>query len=103
MKYRIRKRDSRNWAIEIYNQSGVPISRGRHVGKLTKGGWDEINPIGYYSAIRHAAQKMLDVQIAENLSVDDDNTPTNFIAAIDAAVKKVDEIVSAALAENVSA
>lgn len=63
--YRIRRRDKRNWTIERFQEGGQTIERGKFAGQLTKEGWDEINPIGYYPHLRNAAADLLNTLVGE--------------------------------------
>lgn len=76
MKYellRIRNRDENNWVIEGYVSGGQVISRGRYAGQVSKGGWDENNPLGYYQTLEHAARRLLDYEIKMLTDVVGDN------------------------------
>lgn len=62
-KLRLRCRDANNWTIEGYQEPGGIIEKGKLQGEERKGGWDEINPIGYYSQMKHAAKRLLDEEL----------------------------------------
>jgi hypothetical protein len=62
-KLRIRSKDKYNWVIEGYEEGGGIISRGPHMGKEKKGGWQEATPIGYFSTLEDAATRMIDEQL----------------------------------------
>ena len=59
--YRIRKRDRYNWTIERWQAGGEVISRGKFAGQVTREGWDETSPVGYYPSLKWAAVKLVDV------------------------------------------
>lgn len=69
-KYRIRRRDKRNWCIEKWQQGGQEISRGKYAGNETKEGWDEVNPEGYYPHIKGAARDLLNTLVGEEWPTD---------------------------------
>ncbi len=62
-KLRIRCRDENNWVIEGYQEGGDLISRGKFAGQAKKAKWDETNPIGYFSQLKFAAQRLLDEEL----------------------------------------
>lgn len=72
-KLRIRNRDQHNWVIEGYAEGGEIITRGKYAGKIKKGGFDEVNPLGYYQTLEQAATRLLDYQIKMDTNIVADN------------------------------
>jgi len=57
-KLRIRARNQHEWVIEGFQRPGI-VSRGPHAGKPKTVKWDETNPIGYFTHLKHAANRLL--------------------------------------------
>jgi hypothetical protein len=99
MKYtelRIRNRDSRNWTIEGYQSGGEIIERGRFVGQEKQEKWDELNPIGYFPTLAHAAKRLLDEHL-RRVWPEDGWQGEDLTAAIAAAEERVVAAVHEAL------
>jgi hypothetical protein len=94
MKYqllRIRNRDQHNWVIEGYTSGGETITRGKYAGNTKKGGWDEVNPVGYYQTLEQAAKRLLDLEIKMNTDIVCDNIITKIEDAKQAVIQAVKE------------
>lgn len=65
MKYRIVKHNKLNWVIQEWQDAGAEITRGRHVGKETKGLWKI--PKVFYPSLRRAALDLLDIAAGDAL------------------------------------
>jgi len=94
-KLRIRNRDENNWVIEGYIKGGQEITRGRYKGQLTKGGFDTVNPLGYYQTLEHAAKRLMDHEIKLHTDVVDWGIVETIEKARDAVIVAVAEAVHA--------
>lgn len=94
-KLRIRNRDENNWVIEGYVRGGQEITRGRYAGQLTKGGYDTVNPLGYYQTLEHAAKRLMDYEIKLHTDVVDHDIVETIEKARDAVIVAVAEAVHA--------
>lgn len=94
-KLRIRNRDQHNWVIEGYAEGGETITRGKYAGKTKKGGWDEVNPLGYYQTLEQAAKRLMDYEIKLHTDVVDWDIMETIQQARDAVIVAVAEAVYA--------
>ena len=94
-KLRIRNRDENNWVIEGYTSGGKVITRGKYAGKISKGGWDEVNPLGYYQTLEHAAKRLMDYEIKLHTDVVDWDIVETIEKARDAVIVAVAEAAHA--------
>jgi hypothetical protein len=94
-KLRIRNRDENNWVIEGYTSGGKVISRGKYAGQLTKGGYDTVNPLGYYQTLEHAAKRLMDYEIKLHTDVVDWDIVETIEKARDAVIVAVAEAAHA--------
>jgi hypothetical protein len=91
-KYRIRRANEYNWVIEDYTEAGKLIERGKFAGQLTKGGWNEQTPLGYFPTVKHAASRLLDHIVGDEWPKDG-WTGENLQTAIDKATERVIAVV----------
>jgi hypothetical protein len=92
-KFRIKRRDENNWVIERWQSGGI-ISRGRYAGQQKKEKWDEINPVGYFPSLAHAARRLLDEELAAEWP-EEGWTGADLLEALKAAEARVLEAVKA--------